>query len=203
MDDGDVMGSPDEISLDRLLEGGLRGLAAAHERAVEGAIEIILEPETRMCSPVRPGTAVPVRTGDRELWIAPELVGGVDDAVLPQARTACAGVAALSVGEGGGHAYTPACLWLDAAGEPVQLSLGPVLTTADELDGGSLELSTSVEELENGRGRVDPNDPWLLSGPGRVRALLPIITPELEVDDELFVDAGELGTFEVRVGSQV
>lgn len=203
VDDQDVLGSPDEVSLERLLEGGLRALEAAHERAVEGAIEIIVEPETRMCAPVVPRTVVPVRMGDRELRIAPDLVTGVDDAVLPEARMACVGVAVLSVGEGEGHAYTPACLWLDAVGEPVQLSLGPVLTTADELDGEPLELSTWVEELENGRGRVDPNTPWLLSGPERVRALLPITTAELESDDELFVDAGELGTFEVRVGSQV
>ena len=204
LDDGDVMGSPDRTPLDRLLEGGHQVLAAAHERAVDGAVEIIVEPEARMCSPVAPTAPVPVQAGEREFQVPPELVVGVDDAVRAEARTACVGVAALAVGEAGhGFAYTPACLWLDAAGEPVQLSLGPVLVTADELAGGAVELSTSVEELENGRGRVDPGSTWLTSGPGRVRALAPVLTPELAEDDELFVDAGDLGTFEVRVGSQV
>lgn len=203
LDEGDVLGSPDESSLDRLLEGGLQVMAAAHDRAVDGAIEIIVEPEARMCSPVTLTTSVPVRAGEREFEIHPELVGGVDDAVRAEARTACAGVAAIAVGEGRDFAYTPACLWLDAVGDPVQLSLGPVLVTADELDGRAVELSTSVEELENGRGRVEPGSAWLTSGPGRVRVLAPVLTPELDEDDELFVDAGELGTFEVRVGSQV
>ncbi|MBR8742528.1 hypothetical protein [Nocardiopsis sp. MG754419] len=203
LDDGDVMGSPDQDGLDRLLEAGLAALEAAHRRAVEGAIEIIVEPEARMCAPVAPRTLVPVRVGDQEFEIHPELVRGVDDAVLPEARVACVGVAAVAVGPGQALAYTPACLWLDGAGDGVQLILGPVLTTADELELGAVELATSVEEQENGRGRVDLGDPRLTSGPGRVHAVLPIVTPRLEADDELFVDAGELGTFEVRVGSQV
>ena len=203
LDDGDVMGSPETASLDELLGGGHDELAAAFERAVEAAIEIIVEPEARMCAPIQPTALVPVLAGDREFEIHPEMVRGVDDAVLPEARTACVGVAALAGGTGAASAYTPACLWLDALGEAVQLSLGPVVTTADEVEGQVVELSTSVDELENGRGQVDPAQTWLLSGPARVRALLPVTTPALEADDELFVDAGDLGTFEVRVGSQV
>ena len=203
LDDGDVMGSPGPEGLGELLDGGHDALEAAHERAVDGAIEIIVEPEARVCAPVTPTALVPVRVGDRELEIHPELVRGVDDAVLPDARTACVGVAALAGGSGSASAYTPACLWLDEAGDAVQLSLGPVLTTADEVIGRPVELSTSVDDLENGRGLVDPGHAWLFSGPGRIRALLPVITPALEENDELFVDAGDLGTFEVRVGSQV
>ena len=156
-----------------------------------------------MVAPVAPAAPVPVRAGDRELRIHPELVRGVDDAVLPEARTACVGVAALATGDTHAGAYTPACLWLDEEERPVQLSLGPVLTTADEVGAQTIELSTSVDDLENGRGLVDPAHEWLASGPGRIRALLPVITPALAENDELFVDAGELGTYEVRVGSQV
>ena len=203
LDDGDVMGSPGGRSLGELLEGGDDALAAAHQRAVDGAIEIIVEPEARMCAPVLPTGPVPVLVGEREYAIGPELVRGVDDPVAPEARSARVGVAALAGGSGHASAYTPACLWLDEAGEPVELILGPVLTTSDELSGDVLELSTSVDDEENGHGRVEPDHDWLVSGPGRVRALLPVATPVLEADDELFVDAGELGTYEVRVGSQV
>ncbi|MFE9242122.1 hypothetical protein [Nocardiopsis sp. NPDC006938] len=203
LDDGDVMGSPGSQGLGELLEGGAQALASAHARAVDGAIEIIVEPEARMCAPVTPAEPVPVLAGDHETLVAPELVRGADDAVTARARSARVGVAALSGGSGTASAYTPACLWLDAEGVPVQLVLGPVLTTADELSGAAVELSTSVDDRENGRGRVDPGHAWLASGPGRVRALLPVATPDLAANDELFVDAGELGTYEVRVGSQV
>ena len=54
LDDGDVMGSPDGGDLGRLLEGGPAVLEAAHDRAVAHAIEIIVEPEARMCAPVAP-----------------------------------------------------------------------------------------------------------------------------------------------------
>lgn len=203
LDDGDVMGSPDEGTLDRLLEGGPAVLEVAHGRAVEHAIEIIVEPETRMCAPVAPTALVPLLVGDREMEIHPEMVRGVDDAVLSEARTAHVGVAALTVGQGEALAYTPACLWLDATGDAVQLMLGPVLTTADEIVGGAVEIATSVDDKENGRGRIDLENEWLAGGPGRLRGLLTVFTPALESDDELFVDVGELGTFEVRVGSQV
>lgn len=206
LDDGDVLGSPDPGRLADLVEAGRDALAAAGARAAAAPVEIIVEPEARMCAPVTPAALVPALV-DGAVWeIHPELVGGVDDAVLPAARTALVGVAAVAGGEGPASAYTPACLWLDEDGAAVQLSLGPVLTTADELSGEPLELSASVEDREVGRGIADPAHAWLVSGPsgaGRVRVLLPVSTPRLEANDELFVDAGALGTFEVRVGSQV
>ncbi|NYJ33393.1 hypothetical protein HNR10_001274 [Nocardiopsis aegyptia] len=203
LDDGDVLGLPGDDRLTDLLEAGLGVLAAAHERAVAAPIEIIVEPEARMCSPVVPTALVPVRAGD-DLWeVHPELVVGVDDAVVPTASAARAGVAALNSSDGSVLAYTPACLWLDTDGWPAQLSLGPVLVTADELGTGPLRVSAEMEERELGRGLVDPADAWLTAGPGRIRALLPVATPPLAANDELFVDADTLGTFEVRVGSQV
>ena len=67
--------------------------------------------------------------------------------------------------------------------------------------GGDANLGLWVGQGPHRDGRVA----WLLATvtPDWVRALLPVTTPVLEADDELFVDAGELGTFEVRVGSQV
>ncbi|WP_159941294.1 MULTISPECIES: hypothetical protein [unclassified Nocardiopsis] len=203
LDDGDVLGSPGPERLADLLAAGEGALAAAHGRAVEAPVEIIVEPEARMCAPVLPAGPVPVRAGDEEWYVHPELVCGVDDAVPAGARSARVGAAAVAGAAGAASAYTPACLWLDAAGQPVLLSLGPVLATADEIAGERLGLSAWAEERELGRGLVDPHHAWLASGPGSVRALLPVATPPLEPHDELFVDAGVLGTFEVRVGSQV
>lgn len=203
LDDGDVLGLPGDDRLTDLLDAGLTVLAEAHARAVASPIEIIVEPEARMCAPVLPTALVPVRAGDDVWEVHPELVVGVDDAVVPTASAAMAGVAALNSADGSVLAYTPACLWLDADGRPAQLSLGPVLATADELGAGPLRVSAEMEERELGRGLVDPADAWLTSGPGRIRALLPVATPPLAADDELFVDADTLGTFEVRVGSQV
>lgn len=203
LDDGDVLGSPGSERLADLLEAGGKTLEAAHERAVDAPIEIIVEPEARMCAPVAPTSPVPVRAGEDVWRIRPELVRGADDAVPSGARAARLGVAAVAGGEGPASAYTPACLWLDGEGRPIQLNLGPVLTTADEVAGGTLELSASVDERETARGMVDPAHEWLVSGPEGVRALLPVATPLLEADDELFVEADGLGSFEVRVGSQV
>ncbi|GAA1443694.1 hypothetical protein [Nocardiopsis tropica] len=206
LEDGDVLGSPDPGGLADLLAAGGDALAAAGGRAAAAPVEIIVEPEARMCAPVTPTALVPALVGG-EVWeIHPELVQGSDDAVPSAARTALVGVAAVAGGDGPASAYTPACLWLDEGGAAVQLSLGPVLTTADEVPGAPLELSASVDDREVGRGIADPADAWLVSGPsgaGRMRVLLPVSTPPLDEDDELFVDAGVLGTFEVRVGSQV
>lgn len=203
LDDGDVLGYPGPESIDEMLRTGHHAFADALHRCLRDAVEIIVEPEARMCAPVAPAAPVPVRAAGRELRIHPELVQGVDDAVLPEARTACVGVAALAAADLRAAAYTPACLWLDEEERPVQLTLGPVLTFQEEMGMRPIELSTSVDDLENGRGLVDPAHEWLVSGPGRIRALLPVITPALAENDELFVDAGELGTYEVRVGSQV
>ncbi|MFD6951454.1 hypothetical protein A6A08_03875 [Nocardiopsis sp. TSRI0078] len=203
LDDGDVLGSPGSERLADLLEAGGDALEAAHGRAVDAPIEIIVEPEARMCAPVVPTAPVAVRAGEDVWEVAPELVRGADDAVPSGARSARVGVAAVAGGGNPASAYTPACLWLDRAGRPVQLSLGPVLVTADEVPGRPLRMSASVDDRELGRGLVDPAHAWLASGSAGVRALLPVATPPLEADDELFVDADALGTFEVRVGSQV
>lgn len=201
LDDGDVLGSPDHRGLADLLTAGPQELARTHERAVDAPIEIIVELEARMCAPVRPSTLVPVRADERLWEIPPEQVTGVDDPVLRTARVAHVGVAAAGA-EHGTAAFTPACLWTDTDGLPVQLSLGPVLTTADELDGAPVEAAVLVDDTEVARGTVEPGQEWLASGPGRVRALLPLSTPPLEENDELFVELGPLGEFEVRVGAQ-
>lgn len=203
LDDGDVLGSPDHGDLAALLASGGEQLTEAYERAVHAPVEIIVELEARVCAPVRPTAPVPVRVDDGVLQVGPELVQGVDDAVPPDARAARIGVAAVAGADRPAAAYTPACLWLDADAHPVQLSLGPVLTTADEISGTSLDLSASVEDREPGRARLDPAHEWLVSGPGPVRAVLPLTALDLAAEDELFVDSDTLGTFEVRVGSQV
>lgn len=202
LDDGDVLGSPDHRVLSDLLADGPQELARAHDRAVDAPIEIIVELEARMCAPVRPSTLIPVRAGERLWEVPPEQVTGVDDPVLRTARVAHVGVAAVAGAEGGAAAFTPACLWTDTDGLPVQLSLGPVLTTADELDGAPVEAAVLVADDEVARGTVETGQGWLASGPGRVRALLPLSTPALEEDDELFVELGPLGEFEVTVGAQ-
>jgi hypothetical protein len=203
LDDGDVLGLPGDDRLADLIDAGAAALSEAHARAVRAPVEIIVEPEARMCAPVNPVAPVSVRAGGDAWEVHPELVVGVDDAVVPTASSARAGVAALTGGGGSVLLYTPACLWLDTDGWPTQLSLGPVLATADEVGAGPLRLSAEMDELELGRGLVDPTDAWLTGGRGRIRALLPVTTPPLDANDELFVDADTLGTFEVRVGSQV
>ncbi|MBE2997437.1 hypothetical protein IDM40_01775 [Nocardiopsis sp. HNM0947] len=202
LDDGDVLGSPDHRGLAELMAAGPQELARAHSRAVDTPIEIIVELEARMAAPVRPTALVPVRAGERLWEIPPELVTGVDDPVLRTARAAHAGVAAVAGAEDGAAAFTPACLWTDDDGLPVQLSLGPVLTTADELAGAPVEVGVFVADDEVARTTVGTGEEWLVSGPGRVRALLPLSTPPLAEDDELYVELGPLGEFEVRVGAQ-
>lgn len=202
LDDGDVLGSSEQRGLTELLAAGPQELARVHARAVEAPTEIILEPEARMCAPVRPTGLVPVRAGEHLWEIPPEQVTGVDEPVLRTARVAYAGVAAVAGSGDGTAAFTPACLWTDADGLPVQLSLGPVLTTADEIEDTPVEVVLLVAEDEVARGTVRPDQGRPASGPGRIRALLPLSTPPLEEDDELFVELGPLGEFEVRVGAQ-
>src|SRR5699024_9621107 len=127
---------------------GERGFRAAVRRPVE----IIMEPEARVCAPTSPTAPVPVRTDGSSGKIAPELIVGVDDTVPSTARTARIGVAALTGADGAACAYTPACLWLDADEAPVRLSLGPVVTTADAVPERPLGLSASSEDRELTRG---------------------------------------------------
>ncbi|WP_116245079.1 hypothetical protein [Nocardiopsis sp. FIRDI 009] len=207
LEDGDVLGCPVTDDLAALLDAGPEAMAEAYSRAVDDPVEIIVEPEARICAPLVPDDPVRARFGDTEAEIVPDLVRGVDDGVVSGARTARIGMAAVSGAKDPTAAYTLACLWLDGAGEPLQLTLGPDLVTRDELvdDGDEIvqEFDAFVGDDLLGHGGVRPGDAWFTSGPGRVRALLCLDTGPLEPDDELNVYAGTLGGFEVRVGSLV
>lgn len=203
LEDGDVLGSADPRDLATLLAAGGGEPERVYRQAVDAPVEIIVEPEARMCAPTSPTAPVPVRADQLHWEIDPELIGGVDDTVPSTARTARIGVAALAGAEGSVCAYTPACLWLDADGVPAWLSLGPVVSTADAVPARPLGLSTSLEDRELTRGLASCDHEWLHGGPGQVRVLLTLVTPPLEEGDELFVEVEELGSFEVRIGSRV
>ncbi|WP_017599661.1 hypothetical protein [Nocardiopsis lucentensis] len=207
LEDGDVLGCPMTDDLAALLDAGPEAMAEAYARAVDDPVEIIVEPEARMCAPLVPDDPVRARFGGTEVEVAPDLVRGVDDGVVSGALRAWVGLAAVSGSEGAATAFTTACLWLDGAGTPLQLTLGPDLVTRDEFVDGEgetvEEFSASVGEEERGLGGVAPGDAWFTSGTGRVRALLCLDTGPLEPDDELNVYPGVLGGFEVRVGSLV
>ena len=202
LDDGDVLGVPDPRSLGELLAEGLPALAGVRDSARRAPVEIIVEWEARMCAPLSPAVPVAVLTGGGALEVPPHLVGAVDDPVPANARSACAGLAAVAGAPGRVDARTPACLWSDAAGEPVLLGLGPVLVTSDEPVTG-WEAAVEVGGTERGRAVLDPDDPRLSRETGRVNALLPVDSGPLSEGDEVFVDLGELGSYEVRVGSRV
>lgn len=201
LDDGDVLGSADPRDLATLLAAGGEELERVYRRAIDAPVEIIVEPEARMCAPTSPTDPVPVRADQLRWEIDPELIGGVDDMVPSTARTARIGVAALTEGPAGAH--TPACLWLDADGAPARLTLGPVVSTIDVVPTRPLGVSASLQDREITRGLVRCDHEWLHGGPGRVRVLLTSVTPPLEEGDELFVEVEELGSFETRIGSRV
>lgn len=202
IDDGCVLGYPEETGLGELLLGGTDVLAHARQRALAAPVEIIVEFEARVCAPFVPRGPVPLSVGGDALTVAPALVRGVDEGVpSDDALHACVGAAAVSGGGGEPAAYTPACLWQDRSGSPVQLSLGPALVTPDELGGTELAVSASVEDTELAGLRIDLREEWALGGRGEVRARLSDPTPLLEPGDELYVDSGPLGSFEIRVGA--
>ncbi|MEV2274985.1 hypothetical protein AB0I72_05315 [Nocardiopsis sp. NPDC049922] len=207
LEDGDVHGCPVTDDLAALLDAGSEAMAEAHARAVDQPVEIIFEPEARLCAPLVPADPVATRFGDTVTALASDLVRGVDDGVATGVRGARIGLAAVAGAEGPATAYTMACLWLDARGEPLQLTLGPDLVTRDELvdaDGARVqEFSAFVDGRRVGYGAAEPGDAWFAAGPGRVRALLCLETEPLEPDDEVEVRAGTLGGFEVRLGSLV
>ncbi|MEU0489593.1 hypothetical protein ABZ249_10210 [Nocardiopsis sp. NPDC006139] len=202
LDDGDVLGVPDPRSLDELLADGVPALAGVLASTRRAPIEIIVEWEARMCAPLSPSSPVAVLSGGDVWEVPPRLVGAVDDPVPATAHSARVGLAAVAGAPGRVDARTPACLWLDAAGEPVLLGLGPVLVTSDEPI-ADWEAAVEVEGTERGRAVLDPGDPWLSREAGRVNALLPVDAGPLAEGDEVFVDLGELGSYEVRVGSRV
>ncbi|WP_028648988.1 hypothetical protein [Nocardiopsis sp. CNT312] len=202
VDDGDVLGCPGESGLAALLDAGPEALASARARALDAPLEIIAEPEARVCAPLVPEEPVMVGLHGAEAAVHPGLVRGVDDGVASGARRARVGLAAVSGSGGARDAFTIACLWLDASGEPVQLTLGPRLVTADGLRADP-ECSVFVADEPVGFAVLTLAGPWPTGGAHRVRVLPLVETPSLEEGDEVAVDAGELGGFGVRVGSRV
>ncbi|MFC3995730.1 hypothetical protein ACFOVU_07380 [Nocardiopsis sediminis] len=209
IDDGCVFGYPGGQSLPELLAENGGALGGAFQRALAAPVEIIVEFETRLCAPVRPAGPVPALIGGAWTTLDPALVRGTDDgAGLPpgaQAASAAVGAAAL-FGAGGRHAgYAPACLWRTPGQGPVALTLGPAVVTGDEFDGTDLRVTASVDDTELARAEIDGGLGWVPAEHrgGGVVASLPAETRLLEPGEELFVDGGPLGGFEIRVGSGV
>ncbi|MBB6000540.1 hypothetical protein HNR25_004291 [Streptomonospora salina] len=206
VDDGCVFGYPGEQSVPELLGQSRDTLADAFHKALASPVEIIVEFETRLCAPVRPENPVPVRVGGEWTVLDPGLVRGTDDGVMLPAGetelTATVGVLALFGGRGGHAGYTPACLWSAPGGVPVSLSLGPAIVTHDEFDGSPLAVEASVEGGVLARAELDGGLEWAAGAPGGlVAAALPVRTRPLERGEELYIDGGPLGEFEVRVGA--
>ncbi|MDT0303330.1 hypothetical protein [Streptomonospora wellingtoniae] len=206
VDDGCVFGYPGTQSVPELLEESRDTLADAYHKALAAPVEIIVEFETRLCAPVRPEHAVPVRVEDVWTRVDPALVRGTDDGVvLPAgetALTASVGVMALFGGRGRHAGYTPACLWRTPGGVPVSLSVGPAIVTHDEFDGSPLVVEASVEESGVARAELDGGLHWAADArDGRAAAALSEPSRPLERGEEVYVDGGPLGGFELRVGS--
>ncbi|TDQ52412.1 hypothetical protein [Actinorugispora endophytica] len=206
VDDGCVFGYPGPESMPELLAAGRDAMADAYQRALAVPVEIIVEFETRLCVPLEPRDPVPVRGADaEEQSVEPHLVHGTDDGVaLPAGEPgllADVGVAAV-FGGGGGHAgYTLACLWRTLGGGRVGLTLGPAITTCDEFDGADLVVSGSVEGKPVAEAVLDGGLGWSRGLGGALVGSLPARTRLLEPGEELLVDGGPLGEFELRVGS--
>ncbi|GLU46203.1 hypothetical protein [Nocardiopsis ansamitocini] len=206
VDDGCVFGYPGSESVPELLADSNDALADAYQRALTVPVEIIVEFETRLCAPLKPARPVALRTADaRELTIVPGLVRGTDDGIaLPAGADvlfADVGVAAVFGCRGRHAGYTLACLWHTVEGEPAGLTLGPAITTHDEFDGTEVTVSATVEDILVAEASLA--DQWSISGgsAGDVAAVLPGRTRLLERGEELFVDGGPLGEFELRIGS--
>lgn len=206
VDDGCVFGYPGEQSVPELLEQSRDTLADAFHKALASPVEIIVEFETRLCAPVRPQRPVPARVGGEWTGLEPGLVRGTDDGVvLPAgetALTATVGVLALFGGQGRHAGYTPAVLWRTPDGGVVSLILGPAIVTHDEFDGSQLAVEASVEDSRVARAEVDGSLEWADGArDGFAAAALPAQTRPLERGEELYIDGGTLGEFEVRVGA--
>ncbi|KUP96088.1 hypothetical protein AC529_14110 [Thermobifida cellulosilytica TB100] len=206
VDDGCVFGCPGGEDVPGLLAGGADALAAAHRRALEAPVEIIVEFETRLCAPLVPDRPVVLHRAGREpVAVPPGLVRGTDDGVvLPAGErelVAEVGAVAFRYGTGQVAGYTPACLWTAGEGEPVALTLGPALVTAEEADGAALAVSVSVDDLPAAQG-VLGDGPWRAPGAGTEPVgSLPARTGPVAAGAEFFVEAGPLGSFELRVGT--
>ncbi|GAB3497612.1 hypothetical protein [Nocardiopsis coralliicola] len=204
VDDGCVHGHPGGIGLFQLLDGDPAEVAAARDRALDAPVEIIVEFETRLCAPVRPDAAVPVRTaeGPGTALVAPELIRGTDDGVpaggsFVGGLRAAVGAAALHGASGRLLGCTAVCLWTaPGTPDPVALTVGPAVVTPDELDG---PLAVRAESEGGGAAAaIDLAD--LAGAPGVLTAAVGAPSPVLAPGGELSVDAGPLGEYEIRLG---
>ncbi|MBB6171025.1 hypothetical protein HNR23_001085 [Nocardiopsis mwathae] len=205
IDDGCVFGYPGEESVPELLAAGGAALRGAFDRALADPVEIIVHFEACHCPPVRPRHPVPVRLGDTWTDIAPELVRGTDDGVLlpgaSGALSAAVGTAALFDAHGRYAGSTLACLWLTPERTPAALTLGPAVVTPDEFAGTDLAVRAAAGEEVLATAAVGAPEEWTGGRVGTVLADLTAETRPLERGEELFVDGGPLGMFEIRVGS--
>ncbi|GAA1088757.1 hypothetical protein [Nocardiopsis composta] len=205
IDDGCVFGHPGGVGLAELLDADPAGLAAAHTEALDAPLEIIVEFETRLCVPVRPDRPVPVAADGGRLHLAPELVHGTDDgAPLPPGAsglTASVGAAELHGASGRLLGRTAACLWRTPDGAPVRLSIGPAVVTPDEQGTGPLRVTAEADGAVLAAADLPADGSWAEPGE-RLSAAVPATTRPLEPGEELFVDAGPLGEFEIRVGAE-
>ncbi|RCV51010.1 hypothetical protein [Marinitenerispora sediminis] len=206
VDDGCVFGYPGHESVPALLAENRDALADAYQRALAAPVEIIVEFETRLCPPVRPSAPVTVVVGAGERReVDPALVRGTDDGVMLPAGmpavSAAPGVAAV-FGGGGRHAgYCLACLWRTPEGADVALTLGPAIVTGDEFDGSDLAVTAAADGTELAAAVLDGKLAWAEGLRGEIVAALPAGTRPLEPGEELFIDGGVLGEYELRVGS--
>ncbi|MFC7330643.1 hypothetical protein [Marinactinospora rubrisoli] len=206
VDDGCVFGYPGHESVPALLAENRDALADAYQRALAAPVEIIVEFETRLCAPVRPATPLTLMVGEEEQReIAPELVRGTDDGmVLPSGVASVSAAPGVAAVFGGGHrhaGYCLACLWQTPQGADVALTLGPAIVTGDEFDGSDLTVTAAIEGTVLAETVLDGKLAWTEGLRGDVVAALPARTRPLEPGEELHVDGGVLGEFELRVGS--
>ncbi|GAB3450785.1 hypothetical protein GCM10027570_26130 [Streptomonospora sediminis] len=208
IDDGCVFGYPGAQSVSELLKQSRDMLADAYHKALAAPVEIIVEFETRLCAPVHLERPISARVDGAWTTLDPALVRGTDDGVvLPaggSAVTATVGVLALFGGQGYHAGYTPACLWRTPEGGQVALSLGPAIVTHDEFDGSPLRVEAAVEGTALAQAELDGGPDWAAVGrEGFAVAALTSCTRPLERGEELYIDGGGLGEFEVRVGAGV
>ncbi|WP_046469313.1 hypothetical protein [Allosalinactinospora lopnorensis] len=205
VDDGCVFGYPGEQSVPDLLGDSRNALADAFQRALAAPVEIIVEFEARLCAPLRPTAPVPALVGGERMTIDPSMVRGTDDgAALPAgARGLSASVGLVAIFGGGGlHAgYAPACLWRTPEGATAGFSLGPAIVTHEEFDGSPLSVTATAEDTDLASVTVEGDLSWTQGLQGDVVARLSTGTRPLEPGEELFVDGGPLGEFEIRVGA--
>ncbi|ASU84672.1 hypothetical protein CDO52_19365 [Nocardiopsis gilva YIM 90087] len=205
IDDGCVFGYPGPESVAELLAAGGDTPKRAFDRALADPVEIIVRFEACHCPPIRPAHPIPLRVDGAWTEAAPELVRGTDDGVLlpkgTAALSAAVGVAAVFDGHGGHAGSTLACLWRTPERGPAALTLGPAVVTPDDLGGGDLTVTATVGEETLASAPVTGR-PQRTGGPtGALRADLPAETRPLEYGEELLIDGGPLGMFEIRVGS--